>query len=497
MLLERVMVHQTRLRTPGLGLDARGVALGQRGLVLLPSLDRLVAFLALYTRGGSLAELARSLRVEIVKSKLGAREVAFSFGAESSDRMDKIADVARLAGGYVFTGSSRHFVQYRDAGAPFGYDVQQIAAGDSALQLYHSAFGQGYDVEKAIELPALLLRLELAVDPSAGGEAGDRWASAEGGLGPALVGWFARSSVDADVAVATWPPASSFDDQPVERYLFRIRALPPRMIPLLRKTPGLTLYAPAGPAAAVEVGYRHPVNLRACPVFADGSLVLFRGRREEPLVVPRLPAFGHVSAFARVEIRERDGAVASSAASEVPAVAVPLRVFPTVAPFRGVSATWLQPEELPLLRRLAYALPRETVANASIAVTKAGAFVRSARGIEGIPLGTFFTEVHPDLFLPAGWEASPRTSPEVLHRALGASPEHVLFIAPTGRAFGVPRASFAPLEGAILEGHAWAPLQGTPLDLEPALSTAIPEIVLEPLGFRPMRDVSPAEAGPE
>ena len=46
-MLDRVAVHQTRLRTPGLGLDAKGVALGAKGLVLLPSIDRLVAFLAL------------------------------------------------------------------------------------------------------------------------------------------------------------------------------------------------------------------------------------------------------------------------------------------------------------------------------------------------------------------------------------------------------------------------------------------------------------------
>ena len=51
------------------------------------------------------------------------REVAFEFAAESSDRMDRIADTARLVGGFAFTGTSRHFVQYRDAAAPFGYDA--------------------------------------------------------------------------------------------------------------------------------------------------------------------------------------------------------------------------------------------------------------------------------------------------------------------------------------------------------------------------------------
>src|ERR1044071_4515163 len=136
-MLDRVAVHQTRLRTPGLGLDAKGVALGAKGLVLLPSIDRLVAFLALYTRQASLGDILRTLTVEVVRSKLGAREVTPTCGAESSDRMDSIAEVARLAGGYTFTGTSRHFVQYRDAAAPFGYDAAQLITTDAALALYH------------------------------------------------------------------------------------------------------------------------------------------------------------------------------------------------------------------------------------------------------------------------------------------------------------------------------------------------------------------------
>src|SRR3954469_23035795 len=101
-MLDRAALHHTRLRAPGLGLDARGVALGAKGLVLLPSIDRLVAFLALYTRPNPLADIIRALSVEVVRSKLGAREVTVAFSAESSDRMDRVAEVARLAGGYAF-----------------------------------------------------------------------------------------------------------------------------------------------------------------------------------------------------------------------------------------------------------------------------------------------------------------------------------------------------------------------------------------------------------
>jgi hypothetical protein len=73
-VLERVAVYQTRLRVPGVALDARGVALGHRGLVLLSSLDRLAMFLALYTEARSLESILGSLRIEVVRSTLGASE---------------------------------------------------------------------------------------------------------------------------------------------------------------------------------------------------------------------------------------------------------------------------------------------------------------------------------------------------------------------------------------------------------------------------------------
>ncbi|MEZ4315610.1 MAG: hypothetical protein R3F14_46945, partial [Polyangiaceae bacterium] len=232
-MLERVAVHQTRLRTPGLGLDAKGVALGSKGLVLLPSMDRLVAFFALYTRQGSLADILRSLVVEVVKSRLGAREVTLTFAAESSDRMDRVSEIVRLAGGYTFTGTSRHFVQYRDAAAPFGYDVPQILHADAGLSLYHSAFSQAYEVERKIDVRQLLLRLSAHPDPSTALEPGPRLMVAEAGLGPALIHYFVRSGVEADVGVAEWPPESSFDEAPVVRYIFQVPEIPPRMVPLL------------------------------------------------------------------------------------------------------------------------------------------------------------------------------------------------------------------------------------------------------------------------
>jgi len=469
-------------------LDAKGVALGSKGLVLLPSIDRLVAFLSLFTRQSSLEEILRSLKVEVVRSKLGAREIVLSFSADGSDRMDRVAEIARLAGGFTFTGTSRHFVQYRDAGAPFGYDAGELIAQDASYALYHTAFSQAYGVERAIEIRSLLLRLSPHSDPSTQREGGPKWICAEKGLGPALIAYFIRSNVDAEVCLAEWPPSSSFDDGPVQRYLFRVEAIPARMLPLMTKTPGLTVFQPVTEGVGVQLGFRHPVNLRACPVFPREGLVLFRGGAD-PLVVERLPALGPTSAFARVEMGADEGAegLRAVASATPPQIQLALRMVPTTDPWRGVTATWVRGEELPMLRRMAYLLGAETLRRASVAFTSTGAFVRLASGIEAVPVGEFFREVHPNLYVPAGYDPLPAVSPEVLHRSIGAPPNLVLIVGRDARVVGIDGAAFIPLETALLEAQQWALLPAA--TIEPALATEVPELVLESPGFRPLRSL--------
>src|ERR1019366_6762986 len=105
-MLDRIALHQTRLRTPGLGLDSKGVALGAKGLVLVPTVDRLVGWLRVYTRERSIRDLLPSLDLRFVRSTMGTQEITLAFAAESSDRMDRVAETARLVGAFTFTGTS-------------------------------------------------------------------------------------------------------------------------------------------------------------------------------------------------------------------------------------------------------------------------------------------------------------------------------------------------------------------------------------------------------
>jgi hypothetical protein len=488
--LERIGLHQTRLHTPGLGLDAKGVALGTKGLVLLPSIDQLVTLLAAYTRERSLEDLMPTLAMHVARSKLGTREITLEFAAESSDRLDRMAQIARLVGGFTFTGTSRHFVQYRDSAAPFGYDATQLLSTDAALALYHDRFSQTYDLERRIDLKTLLMRLMPHVDPSTKIEPGLRIVVAEQGLGPASVHYFVRSHVVGEVCVAEWPSESALYDAPVRRWVMRIPELPQRMQQLVHGTPGLTCFVPAGRGVAVEAGFRHPVQLRACPVFDDAGLVLLRAHGGVPWVIERMPPMGALSSFSRVEMRTA-GADASVAERTLQAdvVRVPLRLAPSSAPWRNVTATWVPPEHVPLLRRLAYALPYSTIARSRIALTARGAFVRSNAGIEAIPLGTFFVEVHSNLYVPAGCQVTPAVAPGVLARAIGAPPSQVVFISADTRAWTVDEHAFVPLETALLEAPHWEPLVAE--SVARALSDALIDLQVTSTGLLPTLGAQP------
>jgi hypothetical protein len=488
-VLERIALHQTRLRTPGLGLDAKGAALGSKGLVLLASLDRLVAWLSVYTRERSLEDVLPSLAIVVVRSALGTQEIALTFAAESSDRMDRMADTARLVGGFTFTGTSRHFVQYRDAAAPFGYDANQLLTTDAELALYHDKFTQLYNHERIVDIRSLLLRLMPHVDPSTHLDTGSRYILAESGLGPALIHYFVRSQVEADVTVVEWPPESSFDDAPIKRYIFRVPSLPVRMRQLLHHTPGLTVFLPAGAGVAVQVGSRHPVALRACAVFEPAGLALIRAGGLDALTISKLPAWGDVRSFARVEVNlSAEERVARDSTGLTPdLVRVPLKIVPCESSSQNITAAYLSEADLPILRRIAYSLSKATVMETQIAVTRAGVFVQNRNGLEGIPLGVFSVEIHPGLFMPAGYDFLPKVSSEVLYRALDVPRDMTLFILPTGKALAVATTSFASLYTLLLESTPWEEATGEALERS-LLETPI-ELRVEDLGIFPLRDV--------
>jgi len=456
------------------------VVLGARGLVLFASLDRLATFLAAYSAGHGLAALAPTFRIHVLRSPLNVSEISLSFDAGSSDRMDSIADAAKLAGGLLFTGTARHFVEYRSAAAPFGWDAVDLAAEPAALVLYHSTFEQPYAVEREVEVRRFVLRLEPRPDPALRGAA--RLLLAEPGVGPALVRTLVRSSIEARVAVLDFPTSSDVVPEPDRKWLFEVPELPERMRIFRSSLPGVASFVPVAPRAAVEEGFSHPLTLESFPFFHAGApLVLFWGRRT-PLEIA--PGFSFTDVRALVRIAVGEGRPRAATRASIPeSLRATLRLVSSRRSNSRPTAAFIPTSELPLLRLLAYVLDRTTLTTTRVFFASDGAYLIAERPLTSIPLGSWFEACAPAIFVPLGKDLVPRVSPETLATALGAEANGVTFFFPEGRVVSVDRAHAVTLDAALVEGVSWASVPGRDFDVEVPLW---PSVRLEPLGLRPL-----------
>lgn len=455
-MLERAALHQTRFRTPGVSPDARGVVLGQKGAVLFPSLDRLVAFLRAYGEEGSLDELLPTMSIRRVVTPLRTREILLLCGAESSYRMDRVASVAKLAGGLVFTGTARHFVKYRDAASPLGYDVEELLDERADAVLYHDSFRQAYTFEREVSFRELVMKLEPRRMPPSERRLPSRlFVTAEVGIGGAIVGYLFRWQVRARAALAEWPSQSAFEDTVRRLYVFDIEEAPPRIVELLSALPGVHVFEPLGSAFAVELGHRHPIALESCQsIFDDEALTLFRGDGQVILVDPA-PPFAPVRSLVRNEVslktvdNVQKGQKASSNAEL--GFELPLRLDSTMAPWRNVVATVVRADERPWLARMLYALPPRTLSNLRIAIAADRVYLLDPEGIEGVPLGRFYSEVAERIYVPAGMTLVPAVAPQVLMELVAdRKGGHVFFEPESAAPRVVPAAAFGPVSRQVL-----------------------------------------------
>jgi len=107
-----------RFNLPGLAADARGVVGGKQLAARFAAIDRLVAFLRVLSAEQSLDDFQPGLRIVYARGGTGTREALVFLPGGGPALGDLVAHAVRLAGGQLFTGSGRHFVQYRDARAP-------------------------------------------------------------------------------------------------------------------------------------------------------------------------------------------------------------------------------------------------------------------------------------------------------------------------------------------------------------------------------------------
>jgi hypothetical protein len=500
-MLQRIALGQVRFNLPGLTVDARGVVGGKQLAARFASMDRLVAFLRALAAEQSLDDLQPGLRIVYARGTAGTREAIVLLPASSgaSQVGDVVARATRLAGGQCFTGGGRHFVQFRDASAPLGYDAAATSQEAGDLVLYGAEHDVAYRIDSELPLPRLLLRLSLQRRGGGGWPAeGPLLLVARRGLGPLLTEYLHRAHVAArpgepalraSAALCETVAGGAFST-PRAFWLFRIEGAPVRMRGLLTRTPGLELYAPVTDNVAVAIGHRHPIALESCrSCFPADRLTLFSPRSEGVLEIAPLPILTAVEDIVRLRApvsREVERVLAHAAGR--PEVTVPLRLESS-GPSRLRAVAALVPwARVPWLRRLCYALPAPALRGHRVAVLERGVLVLASGVLEGFPFGVLLESAAPDVLVPLGTRLGPAVPPELLAERLGAQGGSlVVFPALDAPPFRVRGDAIEPLDRRILSDLAKPGAEETvrPAGTEPP-ANAVVEIENDALGPMPL-----------
>jgi hypothetical protein len=286
-------------------------------------------------------------------------------------------------------------------------------------------------------------------------------------------------------------PVSDLEPDPVEHWLFKLAELPSRLLGLLTHTPGIRLLFEEAPGVAVEYGYSHPLELGACPVFRADGLSLFLGTAAhgpvvEPMVVEKLPALWDVRALLRPGFDALTvETLTPSAAVELGRVSVDVAVVPAGSRLERPIANQLAESDFALLRSLAYLLGRRALEAIRVQMTNAGLFLIGEADVDPLPLGDLYSSPHPRLFVPVGWEITPRVRPGLVVELLGRAPNTIYFVGRDNRVLGLDPAKFVSLAEALLQPGVWLPAEAQGFAEE--LSLELPTLSLDSLPFRPLR----------
>jgi hypothetical protein len=507
-MLEPVALHQTRFNAPGIAPDARGIVLGRQGAVLFTSLDALVGWFRILSDEVTLDDLLPSLSIIEARSAVESLAFVVLFHAETSYLLDRAARVASLLGALSFTGSGKHFVKYRDAASPLGYDVETLAAEPGDLVLYSDSFVQPLRKVRDIAFQQLVFRLSPRKVPGARLDEGERallWLAVAPGLAASVLTYLHRNRVaTAATMVEREGGRSAFGERrrlPSRYLLVRVRELPARILALMQQVPGIAAYLPVVDNVAVEAGYRHPFNLEACrSVFQASHFYLFSGAAVsdgaggvvDVVAPPRdgagalLLVDGEKLVAVGFDLGEPLPPPRPAHAARPPGARVSLRLVPSLRPPRRVTGALLGWEHAEQLKQLVFALPPTVLSHCRVAAVLDGLLVLGSPGLDIVPLGEPLYEAAPSIFVPVGWELLPRIDDAILaDRVGGVEGRVVVFRRGADAPIAVEESAFEPLGRKVVgrldvETGVRSPRAGEPRPLRE------PSVTNDPAGAFPL-----------
>lgn len=530
-MLEPVALQRAgaSFRVPGLFLDGRGIVVGSEAVILLPSQGQLIAFLRLLSSQVALSELIPTLRCEEVRGAIGSQGYLLRLRCSESRSLDLCARAATFVGSWLGVGSARHFVQYRDAAAPLGYDALSLYShSDGDCVLYAATSVLAYSRLSELSLlqlvqgQPLLARRSLANALRQHDPRTPLWLLVPRTLLPRILRYLWQRSIDAAVALdEAGAGPSGNEPRAVGQGLLVLRvsgdlAGSPGALSGL---PGLRWLLPHSDQLAIELGYQHPLDLTTfAGLFPSAQRLLFLA---DPLRILSLPTAEFVPIERLVQLSEialhelAPPATARPLATPAPAVSAtglgslpsvtpivrcPLRLVAEPTPARVAAASIVSWAQLSRLASLLYALPLGALDSLRAARLSEGLLI--VGDLSYLPIGELHYEAAAQVLVPLGLSLVPRLSPELLRAQIRADSDRLILCA-AGAKEGLGDGGGAPgltLSARALPGQALLPLgrvlSGLPdaqlrqeLMLDPPATAAseetepVPQAVYPSLGF--------------
>ncbi len=466
-MLERVVINQISYETPGIIPDMHGVVFGRYGAVVLPSFERLIAFLGTLSQKCSLDEMLPSSRIYQTLSEVSLQEYVLIFGAKNIYQLDKCADVIRFLDGNLYTGTEKHFVAYRDHASPLGYDISgPVHIGHADLVFYTASKYSSFNKIKEIRLSRLIVELSLkksSHQESVGPPDVDAvWLRIRTGLLRSVLGYLRRHHIEAQVG-KIGSKSEILEEHEVrqeESYLFQVKKLPRRASRQFASIPGITVYNQINPNVLVESGYQHPIQLDSCShVFEREKFYIFSEKKNESFeeLHPLFP----IETLMKIELKLNS--IEKMDPLHIKQLNVQMSLSPMDHSLCSVQATaaMISWQKAGLLRKMIYVLPSTIMRHYQVALIEEGIFIVSQNGIYELPLGELYRKYSASIFIPLDRTILPQISPEILDEQIeGLSEKYIILfpLSPPGnvQAISIPRNLFQPLERRAL---ATIPLQ--------------------------------------
>ncbi len=485
-LLDAVTAGQTRFRLPGLTSDGRGIAHGREALIVVESLDRVVAFLGAYSEEASLDDLVPSLTIERAGREGGGQAFLLRCSVSDGYQLDRYLRLASAVRGVCMTGAASIYVRGRDRTAPFGYDLAVRAtelgrASPQHVVAVDRSVATQYLIRERVDPIELIQRLDLRLSPLPLGGVGED---------PELCGLREMALILVAPGLAErvltylwrqeWPFAGvrlSLEDDTRESLLLRVRQPSVRLIEVLRPLPGVEIFAPVSPRAAVQLGYRHPLQLSSANTCLPGDeMYLFRGRVSRVERIDGAPRFVDGRFLVRTEAKARLNEIAGTQPADLHPLKVELRLR-AAASNREPRATLIRWNQAELLRKLVYLVPPSTLAASRLAALEEGLLVVTGGAVgrgQGqtlanlLPIGKRLVEVAPGILVPDGLELWPRVRPALMRTLLGLEGEDVaVYTSATSTGLRIRADKLSPLDVAVMGQFSLTDAQTVMPDLRP------------------------------